>query len=75
MRVAVFTDNDFDKVNGVADDGAEGGARRAPRPTSCPVSTRRRPSVSISRTTWPSQRAGVPIPFYGEMKVYWPLLA
>ena len=73
MRVAIFTDNDFDKVNGVtttlkavlryAPDGIE------PRIyTAADVGVENRDYLAL-------QSFGVPIPFYGEMKIYVPRVA
>src|SRR5262245_40298068 len=72
MRVAVFTDNDFDKVNGVTT------ALRAlvehapstihPRIYTCERRSREEPTYLACRA------AGMGIPFYREMRMYWPAI-
>ena len=66
-RVAVFTDNDFDKVNGVTTTLT---AVLRTRPPTQPAHLhgarlRRRPAATTSRCV-----VGVGIPFYREMKMY-----
>jgi glycosyltransferase involved in cell wall biosynthesis len=72
MRVAIFTDNDFDKVNGVtttlqavlryAPDGIE------PRIYTASSTAADRPNYFAPPSF------GVPIPFYAEMRMYLPRL-
>src|SRR5262245_24108144 len=70
MRVAIFTDNDFGKVNGVTT-SLKAVLRHAPdgiRPrtyTAC-----RDGESQPDYFAAPSIGAG--IPFYGEMRMYWP---
>lgn len=70
MRVAVFTDNDFDKVNGVTTT-LMALLRSAPadvRPRIYTAST-----LPVDQPDYLSLAArGIPIPFYREMKMYWP---
>jgi glycosyltransferase involved in cell wall biosynthesis len=70
MRVAVFTDNDFDKVNGVTT-ALTAVIRRAPADVSPRIYTAS--TLGIDQPDYLAlAAAGVPIPFYREMKVYWP---
>jgi glycosyltransferase involved in cell wall biosynthesis len=70
MRVAVFTDNDFDKVNGVTTT-LKAALRHAPPGVALRIYT-----ADGRGTDTPEYLAlrapGIPIPFYGEMKIYWP---
>lgn len=70
MRVAIFTDNDFDKVNGVTT--ALGAVlRHAPADIAPRIYTAS--TLGVDRPDYLSIAApGVPIPFYAEMKMYWP---
>lgn len=70
MRVAIFTDNDFQKVNGVTTT-LSAVLRYAPPGLSLRVYTA--DSVGADRPEYLSLRSlPVPIPFYGEMKMYVP---
>jgi glycosyltransferase involved in cell wall biosynthesis len=70
MRVAVFTDNDFDKVNGVTT-ALTAVIRRAPADVSPRIYTAS--TLGVDQPDYLAlATAGVPIPFYREMKVYWP---
>jgi glycosyltransferase involved in cell wall biosynthesis len=70
MRVAVFTDNDFDKVNGVTT------ALRAVLQCAPADILPRIYTASTLAVDQPDYlalaAAGVPIPFYTEMRIYWP---
>lgn len=70
LRVAVFTDNDFEKVNGVTTT-LTAALRYAPADVSPRVYTASRLAADLpdyfAVASW-----GVGIPFYREMKMYWP---
>jgi glycosyltransferase involved in cell wall biosynthesis len=70
MRVAIFTDNDFDKVNGVTTT-LRSVLRHAPvdvRPRIYTFS-----DLEIDEPEYLALRAmGFPIPYYGEMRIYVP---
>jgi glycosyltransferase involved in cell wall biosynthesis len=70
MRVAVFTDNDFDKINGVTT-ALSAVIRYAPPDLSPRIYT-----VSALGTDHPDYlaiaSAGMPIPYYRGMRIYWP---
>lgn len=70
MRVAVFTDNDFDKVNGVTT-ALTALLRHAPGDIEPRIYTAA--TLGLDRPDYfalPSR--STPIPFYGEMRMYWP---
>ena len=70
MRVAVFTDNDFDKVNGVTT-ALRAVLQCAPADISPRIYTAS--TLAVDQPDYLAlAAAGVPIPFYGEMKIYWP---
>ena len=70
MRVAVFTDNDFEKVNGVTT-ALTAVIRRAPPDVLPLIYTAS--TLAVDQPDYLAlAAAGVPIPFYGEMKMYWP---
>ena len=72
MRVAVFTDNDFDKVNGVTT-ALRAVLQCAPADISPRIYTAS--TLAVDQPDYLAlAAAGVPIPFYGEMKIYWPSL-
>lgn len=70
LKVAVFTDNDFDKVNGVTT-VLSAMLARVPADLSVRVYTASRLGVDhpdyLALASW-----GVGIPYYGEMQMYWP---
>ena len=69
-HVAVFTDNDFEKVNGVTT-ALNAVLAHVPADLKVRVYT-----ASRLGADWPDYLAlpswGVGIPFYGEMRMYWP---
>ena len=69
-RVAIFTDNDFDKVNGVTT-ALTAVLSHVPVDLTLRVYTASRLGTDcanyLALASW-----GVGIPFYGEMQVYWP---
>lgn len=70
MRVAVFTDNDFDKVNGVTT-ALTALLRWAPSDVSPRIYTAA--TLPVDQPDYLAlAAASVPIPFYTEMKMYWP---
>jgi glycosyltransferase involved in cell wall biosynthesis len=70
MRVAVFTDNDFEKVNGVTT-ALTAVIRRAPPDVLPRIYTAS--TLAVDQPDYLAlAAAGVPIPFYSEMKMYWP---
>lgn len=70
LRVAVFTDNDFEKVNGVTT-ALSAMLARVPDDLSVRVYTASRLGADhpdyLALASW-----GVAIPYYGEMRMYWP---
>ena len=69
-RVAIFTDNDFEKVNGVTT-VLSAVLSHAPPDLAVRVYTASR--LAADRTDYLALPSwGVGIPFYGEMKMYWP---
>ena len=70
MRVAIFTDNDFDKVNGVTTT-LKAVLRHAPEGIEPRVYTASDVAAD-NREYLALQSVGVPIPFYTEMKMYVP---
>ena len=72
MNVAIFTDNDFDKVNGVTT-SLRAALRHAPEDVHARVYTANRVGIKTSDYL-AVESMGVGIPFYGEMKMYWPRL-
>lgn len=70
LRVAIFTDNDFEKVNGVTTT-LTAVLRNAPADLALRVCTASRLGADLpdylALPSW-----GVGIPFYAEMKMYWP---
>ena len=72
MRVAIFTDNDFDKINGVTTT-LKALLRHAPDDVSPRVYTFA--DFGIDTPEYLALASiGVPIPFYGEMQMYLPRL-
>jgi hypothetical protein len=70
MKVAIFTDNDFGKVNGVTTT-LRAVLEHAPEDLDLRIYTC--DSVGIELDEYLSLPAfGVPIPFYGDMNVYLP---
>jgi glycosyltransferase involved in cell wall biosynthesis len=70
MRVAIFTDNDFDKVNGVTTT-LQAVLRHAPPGIEARVYTAA--DAAVDRPDYLAlESVGVPIPFYTEMKMYVP---
>ncbi|MGE0044065.1 MAG: glycosyltransferase family 4 protein [Vicinamibacterales bacterium] len=70
MKVAVFTDNDFDKVNGVTT-ALTAVLRYAPPDIQPRVYTAA--DLGVDSAEYLALRSfGLPIPFYGEMKMYVP---
>jgi glycosyltransferase involved in cell wall biosynthesis len=72
VNVAIFTDNDFDKVNGVTTT-LSAVLRCAPREMRLRIYTAA--LVGVEQPDYLALRSfGVPIPFYGEMRMYIPRL-
>jgi glycosyltransferase involved in cell wall biosynthesis len=72
MNVAIFTDNDFDKVNGVTTT-LSAVLRCAPREMRLRIYTAA--SLAVEQPDYLALRSfGVPIPFYGAMRMYVPRL-
>jgi glycosyltransferase involved in cell wall biosynthesis len=72
MRVAIFTDNDFDKVNGVTTT-VTAALHAAPADVRLRVYTAA--GRRVDRPDYLALRSlGVPIPFYPEMRIYVPRL-
>ena len=72
MNVAIFTDNDFDKVNGVTTT-LSAALRCAPSDIRLRIYTAS--SIAIDAPEYLALRSvGVPIPFYSEMRMYVPRL-
>lgn len=72
MNVAVFTDNDFDKINGVTTT-LTAALRCAPSDIRLRIYTAS--SIAVDAPDYLALRSfGVPIPFYGEMRMYLPRL-
>src|SRR5262245_45274 len=70
MRVAIFTDNDFDKVNGVTTT-LKAVLQHAPGGVTPRVYTAA--SAGAARSDYCALRSiGVGLPWYREMQVYWP---
>jgi glycosyltransferase involved in cell wall biosynthesis len=73
VRVAIFTDNDFGKVNGVTTTLS---AVLKHAPASCAMRVYTADDEGVERPDYLSLASfGIPIPFYGEMKMYLPRLA
>lgn len=73
MRVAIFTDNDFQKVNGVTTT-LSAVLRYAPSSMTLRIYTA--DAAGADRPDYLSLKSfGVPIPFYGEMRMYLPRFA
>ena len=73
MRVAIFTDNDFDKVNGVTTTLK---AVLRERPPDISRASTPLPMLGVDRDDYLALRSfGVAIPFYREMKMYLPRFA
>jgi glycosyltransferase involved in cell wall biosynthesis len=70
MRVAIFTDNDFEKVNGVTTT-LQAVLRYAPPGIEPRIYTAARSGVD-ERSYFAVRSLGMPIPFYAEMKMYLP---
>lgn len=73
MRVAIFTDNDFEKVNGVTTT-LQAVLRHAPPGISPRVYTASRTGVDTAAYL-ALESFGAPIPFYPEMRMYLPRVA
>ncbi len=72
MNVAIFTDNDFDKINGVTTT-LMAALRHAPSSLRLRVYTAA--TLAVETTEYLAVRSfGVPIPFYGDMRMYVPRL-
>jgi glycosyltransferase involved in cell wall biosynthesis len=72
MNVAVFTDNDFDKINGVTTT-LTAALRCAPSDIRLRIYTAS--SIAVDAPDYLALRSfGVPIPFYGAMRMYLPRL-
>jgi glycosyltransferase involved in cell wall biosynthesis len=72
MNVAIFTDNDFDKINGVTTT-LTAALRHAPAGMRLRVYTAA--TLAVDAPEYLAVRSlGVPIPFYGDMRMYWPRL-
>ena len=70
MRVAIFTDNDFDKINGVTTTLT---ALLAHAPGDVRPRIYTAASLGTDQPDYLALRSrGVPIPFYGEMQMYVP---
>src|SRR5262245_18982319 len=70
MRVAIFTDNDFDKVNGVTTTLR---AVIAYTPPDIDVRVYTASDQDVDERAYFSRRSsGMPIPFYSEMRLYLP---
>ena len=70
MRVAIFTDNDFDKVNGVTTT-FRAALQSAPADIHLRVYTAA--SLPVETDSYLALRSfGMPIPFYKEMQIYIP---
>jgi glycosyltransferase involved in cell wall biosynthesis len=72
MRVAVFTDNDFDKVNGVTTT-LSAAVQHAPAGINLRIYTAAREAADTPQYL-ALKSLGLPIPFYGEMQMYVPRL-
>jgi glycosyltransferase involved in cell wall biosynthesis len=70
MNVAIFTDNDFDKVNGVTTT-LSAAVAHAPQGMRLRIYTAGKRAVDAAHYL-SLQSVGVPIPFYGEMAMYVP---
>ena len=72
MHVAIFTDNDFDKINGVTTTYTAA-LRHAPEGTRLRMYTSA--TLAVDAPDYLAVRSlGIPIPFYGEMRMYVPRL-
>jgi glycosyltransferase involved in cell wall biosynthesis len=72
VNVAIFTDNDFDKVNGVTTTLAAA-VRCAPTDLRLRIYTAG--ALAVDQPDYLALRSlGLPIPFYPEMRMYWPRL-
>jgi glycosyltransferase involved in cell wall biosynthesis len=72
MNIAIFTDNDFDKVNGVTTT-LTAALRWAPAGMRLRIYTAA--PLAVEQPDYLALRSfGVPIPFYGEMRMYLPRL-
>src|SRR5215510_3192853 len=70
MNVAIFTDNDFDKINGVTTTYTAA-LRHAPEGTRLRMYTAA--SLAVETDSYLALRSlGMPIPFYPEMQIYLP---
>jgi glycosyltransferase involved in cell wall biosynthesis len=70
MHVAIFTDNDFDKVNGVTTTLS---AALAHAPAGMRLRVYTAATLGVDDPQYLALRAvGMPIPFYGEMRMYIP---
>jgi glycosyltransferase involved in cell wall biosynthesis len=70
MRVAVFTDNDFDKINGVTTT-LKALLRYAPGDIAPRIYTLA--DLGVNEPHYLALASpGMPIPYYGEMRMYWP---
>jgi glycosyltransferase involved in cell wall biosynthesis len=72
MRVAVFTDNDFEKVNGVTT-ALSAALHHAPAGINVRIYTAAREAIDTPHYL-ALKSFGLPIPFYGEMQMYLPRL-
>jgi hypothetical protein len=70
MNVAIFTDNDFDKVNGVTTT-FKAALKSAPPGIRLRVYTAA-PESTDTDTYFALRSVGSPIPFYSEMSIYFP---
>lgn len=73
MKVAIFTDNDFGKVNGVTTT-LRAVLGHLPPDIQARIYTCESEAVDTP-DYWAARARGVGIPFYSEMKMYWPPLA
>lgn len=72
MNVAVFTDNDFDKINGVTTT-LTAALQHAPSDVHLRIYTAA--TLGVAEPHYLAlESVGVPIPFYGEMRMYLPRL-
>src|SRR5262245_43500375 len=70
MRVAIFTDNDFDKVNGVTTTLK---AVLAHTPADMQVQVFTAAEVDVDTAAYRAVGSwGVGLPWYREMRIYWP---
>ncbi|MEO8481662.1 MAG: glycosyltransferase family 1 protein [Acidobacteriota bacterium] len=70
MRVAMFTDNDFDRVNGVTTT-LRAVARHAPHPWAPRIYTAADTAVDLP-DYFSASSVGIGLPWCGDMRIYWP---